>query len=434
MGRIIFLLVCLLLPATSLMGQSSIKEYVLENTTKIYSIDPNQDDYADLEVIGKAIGNAQVVMLGEQDHGDAPTFQAKTRLIKYLHEKKGFNVVAFESDFYALHRGWEQVLNNKMSASSLMANNIFSVWTKCQECDDVFSYINTTQTSKNRIHVTGFDIQLHGFYSQETFISELTDYLTAKEIDFLKTPEFKKQFLPLLDSLLYYTQARSFFRDEKTVHQLENYLRLISSQIMVKNRMDTFWHQALESVKAQTTSMIYRKNMWVSRTDVSKGLNLRDEYMAKNLHWLASNTYKNEKIIVWAANGHVNKGALNEEHETAVSNNITRPMGYVFTNIAGNLDKTYILGFTSYEGTAGRVTMPNKFAVFTPQKDGLEDWLGGLNYSFSFTNMQSGQRNKKIAEGFFSAKLKSHRNVTAAWTKGFDGIFYIHTMYPCQAK
>jgi erythromycin esterase len=434
MEKRILILACLLLWATFLVGQSSAKNYVLKNTTKINSVNPGQDDYADLEVIGKAIGDSRVVMLGEQDHGDAPTFQAKARLIKYQHEKKGFNVVAFESDFYALHQGWEQVLHNKMSSGSLMANNIFSIWTKCQECDAVFSYIDGTQSSKNPVQVAGFDIQLHGLYSQEALKSELTAYLTSKEIDFQKAPAYRNQFLPLLDSLLYYTQWRSFFRDEKAVHQLENYLGLISSQIRVKNERDSFWQQALESVRAQTTSMIYRKNMRVSGTDVSKGLNLRDEYMAKNLHWLATNTYKNEKIIVWAANGHINKDALNEGNEAVISSNLTHPMGYVFTNIAGNLDKTYILGFTSYEGTAGRVTMRNKIEVFTPEKDGLEDWLEQLNYSFSFTNMQPVQRNQKISQETFSAKLKSHRNITAAWLKGFDGIFFIHTMYPCQAK
>lgn len=76
-----------------------IKKYVVENTKFISNIDPLSSEYNDLEPIGAAIGDAQVVMLGEQDHGDAPALLAKIRLLKYLHEKKGFNVLAFESDF-----------------------------------------------------------------------------------------------------------------------------------------------------------------------------------------------------------------------------------------------------------------------------------------------------------------------------------------------
>jgi erythromycin esterase-like protein len=76
-------------------GQDLIRDYVKSNTVRLSSINPDSIDYSDLAPIGRAIGDARVVMLGEQDHGDAPTFLAKARLIKYLHEKKGFNVLAF---------------------------------------------------------------------------------------------------------------------------------------------------------------------------------------------------------------------------------------------------------------------------------------------------------------------------------------------------
>ena len=78
-------------------AQVDIKTYVAENTVQVKTIEPDATDYTDLASVGNAIGNAGIVMLGEQDHGDGATFLAKTRLIRYLHEKKGFNVIAFES-------------------------------------------------------------------------------------------------------------------------------------------------------------------------------------------------------------------------------------------------------------------------------------------------------------------------------------------------
>lgn len=49
-------------------GQKSLKDYVASNAAVINSVEPNSQDYSDLEVVGNTIGNARVVMLGEQDH------------------------------------------------------------------------------------------------------------------------------------------------------------------------------------------------------------------------------------------------------------------------------------------------------------------------------------------------------------------------------
>jgi erythromycin esterase-like protein len=62
------------------VGQSLVKQFVFENTKSISSINPDDTDLADLKVVGKAIGNKRIVMLGELYHGDGTAFEAKTRV------------------------------------------------------------------------------------------------------------------------------------------------------------------------------------------------------------------------------------------------------------------------------------------------------------------------------------------------------------------
>ena len=64
--------IILLLASCTIQSQNSIKEYVKENTVEIDRINPYTGDFTDLESFGNAIGDAKIVMLGEQDHGDAP--------------------------------------------------------------------------------------------------------------------------------------------------------------------------------------------------------------------------------------------------------------------------------------------------------------------------------------------------------------------------
>lgn len=66
-------------------------QWLQQHAAPIRSTDPADEDFADLAPLRAAIGKSRIVMLGEQSHGDGTTFLAKTRMIKYLHEKLGFD-------------------------------------------------------------------------------------------------------------------------------------------------------------------------------------------------------------------------------------------------------------------------------------------------------------------------------------------------------
>src|SRR5262245_31332720 len=51
--------------------------WLRRHTAEIDSLNFEDDEFDDLKAFGKAVGDARIVMLGEQTHGDGTTFRAK---------------------------------------------------------------------------------------------------------------------------------------------------------------------------------------------------------------------------------------------------------------------------------------------------------------------------------------------------------------------
>src|SRR5687767_14299398 len=64
------------------------------------AVQPPEDDFADLQFLKEVIGDRRIVQIGESHHSVAEYGTVKTRLIKFLHQQMGFDVLAFESSIY----------------------------------------------------------------------------------------------------------------------------------------------------------------------------------------------------------------------------------------------------------------------------------------------------------------------------------------------
>ena len=409
-------------------SQDVLERYIKDSVVIIRSIDPVDTLFSDLDLLGKAVGDSRIVMLGEQDHGDSRTFLAKCRIIKYLHEKLGFNVLAFESDFYALNKVWDSISLNPSQVESTIMNNVFKVWTLCQQFKPVVQYLTDQYQSNNRLQLAGFDNQLVGEYSVANLESNLSNYITAKGISFSKDEKNMNRLKNTLISVYTFFYSGKHIKSDSSMQMFSD-LGILTDIIIQQlspdpGNLNGFNMQTLLSLKAISMQMIYALNKDYFLAD-----SIRDKQMASNLRWLCDYKYPNEKIIVWAANSHIVKS-----DSRLLKKKFAKPssMGYIFTSDPAIQDKTYIIGFTGLQGETGRITSSGKYSIPKPEKNGIESWLADKMVTYGFADFKAFRKRNAADNESFNMRYTNWISVKLPWHNIYDGVFYINDMTACQ--
>ncbi|WP_165820622.1 erythromycin esterase family protein [Pontibacter virosus] len=412
----IYILPLLALTSISSYGQGQIKKYVESNTIPINSIQPDFADYTDLEQIGKAVGDARIVMLGEQGHGDGAAFLAKTRLVKYLHEQKGFNVIAFEGDFFGLNAGWDEIPKEKEQISKFLYDNLYTIWTRSKQCSDLlYDYIPSTYQTNTPLQVTGFDNKVYLDHSPRYLKTYIDTYLRQTDIPFVNTKAYQEEFLPAVEGL---TKGWLIGKDTE-LRSLEDQAGLIIHQL--EEHRNQYGWLLLKNI--QTFAAVTR-----TARNQREANETRDRQMAENLEWLLREKFPNEKVIVWAANAHISKNAT-----TAFKFEKSRLnwMGTVFASDSLNEASTYVLGLASRSGFHQNVLQPAPSKVNSPQKKGFENWIDKV-HQYAFVDFKRFRKDNPTYSDYFLMKGFGHNNDLADWTQVFDGIFFISEMTPSE--
>jgi erythromycin esterase-like protein len=130
----------------------------------IRSIDPSiaDDDFSDLKPLMTAIGNARIVALGEESHGDGATFLAKGRLIKFLHQQMGFDVLAWEAGLFNCQDMDAAVRDPAVPLQDAIDRGLYPIWASSAQVRPVFEYARLAARTKRPLEMVGFDHQFSG--------------------------------------------------------------------------------------------------------------------------------------------------------------------------------------------------------------------------------------------------------------------------------
>lgn len=430
----------LLLLATPLVAQPAPERdprvaWLAKNAVRVRSVDPADGDFRDLEPMRAALKDARVVMLGEQSHGDGTTFLGKTRLIRFLHEQMGFNVLAFESGFYDCPKAWEFLVKGEEPRAAL-SRGVFGVWSKSREVQPLLDYIGKESKGAHPLVLTGVDSQTTGSAAEQYLVSDLAAYLTRLDPKLAEGEEWDRvaRVIGQLNKSAWETREAPVppaSEQEAFAKTIERWRSLIAERDRTPATQPwsgSYWRQLLASLRT------FAEEEW--RTDYtvpignspSAVFTMRDVQMGKNLVWLAHERYPKEKIIVWAATAH-NARALStiKTSEPRLMRLYAgwTPMGEIARKTLG--DELYSLAFLSHTGEAARYFAKAATPV-TSSHDSLEDLFARASFQTAFLDFRHAPSGSRWLHTPLTAKFLGHTEMQADWTRVVDGVVFVEKM------
>ena len=373
----------------------------------------DDDDVSDLAFLPDLIGDRRVVQLGESGHGVSEFDRAKVRLIRFLHEEMGFDVVAFESSLFEC---WQADRGaDALSARELMESCIFGVW-HTEEVRELFRYIKKTRGTAHPLRLAGFDVQ--------------TSSRTAGT-----RPDFWRALLAPVDTARAARAARldSTFlaiqgdagtladrRDEllTSYRELESFLDR-SEAPLLRAHADSAEVVGVARRLATSTLHFIRQLTaeGVERTAA------RDEGMARNLDFLLTELYPDDKVVTWGHNSHLRYA--NQEVETS-------PMRTMGSWVAETWrPRMYTVGLYMRWGRAANNSQ-TIYNVVASSTGSLESILGHVGEPYLFVDLDTtgrGENGRWVREPI-TTKTWGQSDVTMILSHQYDAILFIDRVNP----
>jgi erythromycin esterase len=255
-------------------------DWVKANMVEIKEIMP-ESSVDDLEKIEMHIGKSKFVALGEATHGTADFSFLKHKMIRFLVEKMGFSIIAFEAGMPQCDEINQYVLHGKGNPKTLLAS-LYEVW-NTEEILDLIEWIKEYNKSHDKkVLFKGFDMQL-----MDSVIPSLANFIQTDSGTKSAMDTVRKYYISVLN-----LKAN---RDSSKLSEIEKAARRRYIYLSGKKKVDPQIVQYARLLLQSVSNYNFKK------------YSFRDSCMAENIQWLSQTIGQKQKMIIWSHNYHISR-------------------------------------------------------------------------------------------------------------------------------
>ncbi|QDP39854.1 erythromycin esterase family protein [Radiobacillus deserti] len=299
---------------------------------------------ADLKPIIGAIGDANIVLLGEASHGTSEFYSIRAELTKRLIVDKGFEVIAVEGDWPACQKVNHYIKHYNAAPDIKEVLKAFNRWPSWmwanEEMAELFEWIkHYNLAQEKKIGFYGIDV-----YSLYESMDEIMNYLKETEAKGADLELAKKAFHCLDASNRQeeqYAISAAFF-SESCIDEVTKLLASIRShEGLYNSEQEEDLNLKMNALAAKNAENYYRTMVQHD----AESWNIRDRHMVEALEEIRTYYGDETKVIVWEHNTHVGDASATDMNDAGMIN-----VGQLLRE-QNKKEDVFIVGFGTNKGS-----------------------------------------------------------------------------------
>ncbi|MGG3856141.1 erythromycin esterase family protein [Caldifermentibacillus hisashii] len=373
---------------------------VKQNSIELTNID-SLDNY---QFIKSLVKDKKYIFIGESSHLVKEYSIAKVNLVKFLHQKLGFKVIAFESELGDCAVG--DYLSQELNPIDFMRGSIGRVWHN-EYILELFDYIQKNKEN-NPLYLTGIDVQQS---ENKHFAPFLEQYF--------EEPYYKNLFRDVHQAINRMLNLKRIKKTPQIIEEL-NEIKEKTSILTKELEARPVSNNVLQKVIIRTLNNRADYLHFTITNGFSKVFQHREELMAGNFEFITKELYPEEKIIIWAHNLHIKRKS---------SANRLAAYSSFFENLPQRIkNDSFVLGLYAHKGKMGDYR-GSDYPIKKANKKNLEWLLSHSSYQNFFikTDLIWGQKKWQAFEG-------GSTRISFVPAEQYDGLLFFKTVNPIHLK